>query len=79
MFYWKESESTIKTISFATTLVCSKGHLEILAAASRNQHRHWNWHWHWHCKNFIFAFRSCFETIEDFCSFLCLVMASVPP
>ena len=51
--------------------------LEISASAPQHQHRHWNWHWYRHCKKFIFACRTFFKKIE-WCSFLCLVMASVP-
>ena len=55
-------------------LVSSNGHLKISASASQHQHRLWNWH----CKNFVFAFRSLFEKIEHFCSFLYSIMISVP-
>ena len=42
------------------------------------QNRHWNRHWHRHCKKTFFAFRIFFEKIKYLCSFLCLVVASVP-
>ena len=54
------------------------GHLEISASTSRHQHHHWNRHWHRHSKTFIFVFRNFFEKIEYACSFLCLIMVSVP-
>ena len=54
----------------------TQGHLEISVSASWHHHHHWNQDWHRHCKNFIFVFRSFFEKIKHFCSFLCSVIAS---
>ena len=49
--------------------------MEILALASQHQHRHW----HRHCKKIVFAIRIFFlKKFEYLCSFLCLVMVSVP-
>ena len=51
-----------------------QGHLKILAPASQHHHRHWQWH----CKKIIFSIRISFLKVEYLCSFLCLVMLSVP-
>ena len=54
------------------------GHLEISSSAYRHQHCHWNWHWYPNCKIFLLPSGFFFEKAEQLCSFLRLVIVSVP-